>query len=125
MQQQGRGAAAARQQGGGVGQGDRIGLLFDAVAGSLTVYQNERRLGVMRQPLLGAQEGGGAYRWAVCMQQGRHGGVAAAEAEQSVRIEAAPVNSVFPPTPSSPMLVTVVHPARPDSDSGLSIYGCG
>ena len=47
MQQQGRGAAAARQQGGGVGQGDRIGLLFDAVAGSLIVYQNERLVNLL------------------------------------------------------------------------------
>ena len=41
---------------------DRIGLLLDLDAGSLTVYKNDERLGVMRESGLTDAAG---YRWAV------------------------------------------------------------
>jgi hypothetical protein len=43
---------------------DRIGLLLDLDAGSLTVYKNDERLGVMQESGLTAAAG---YRWAVAM----------------------------------------------------------
>jgi hypothetical protein len=45
-------------------QGDRIGLLLDLDAGSLTVYKNDERLGVMQETGLTDAAG---YRWAVSL----------------------------------------------------------
>jgi hypothetical protein len=45
-------------------EGDRIGLLLDLDAGSLTVYKNDERLGVMQES--GLTDAGG-YRWAVAL----------------------------------------------------------
>ena len=45
-------------------EGDRIGLLLDLDAGSLTVYKNDARLGVMQESGLTDAAG---YRWAVSM----------------------------------------------------------
>eukprot|EP01046_Picozoa_sp_COSAG06_P044255 COSAG06_NODE_5934_length_3200_cov_29.593035_4_plen_146_part_00 len=45
-------------------EGDRIGLLLDLDAGSLTVYKNDARLGVMQESGLTDAAG---YRWAVAM----------------------------------------------------------
>ena len=53
----------------------RIGLLLDTIAGSLTVYLNDIRLGVMQASGLT-----GVYRWAVSMRC----------AGDSVRLESAP-----------------------------------
>jgi hypothetical protein len=63
------GMQAAREQ------GDRIGLLLDLDQGSMTVYKNDERLGVMATGL------SGEYSWAVALY-GRHG--------DSARIEPAP-----------------------------------
>jgi hypothetical protein len=49
----------------GANEGDRIGLLLDLDAGSLTVYKNDARLGVMQESGLTAAAG---YRWAVAMR---------------------------------------------------------
>jgi hypothetical protein len=56
-------------------KGDRIGLLLDLEQGTMTVYKNDERLGVMATGL------SGEYSWAVTL--GEHGG--------STRIEAAEV----------------------------------
>jgi hypothetical protein len=56
-------------------QGDRIGMLLDLDQGTMTVYKNDERLGVMATGL------SGEYSWAVSL--GEHGG--------STRIEAAEV----------------------------------
>ena len=45
-------------------EGDRIGLLLDLDAGSLTVYKNDERLGVMQESGLTDAAG---YRWAVAL----------------------------------------------------------
>eukprot|EP01046_Picozoa_sp_COSAG06_P045782 COSAG06_NODE_6383_length_2956_cov_29.742387_2_plen_832_part_01 len=45
-------------------EGDRIGLLLDLDAGSLTVYKNDARLGVMQESGLTDAAG---YRWAVAL----------------------------------------------------------
>ena len=45
-------------------EGDRIGLLLDLDAGSLTVYKNDARLGVMQESGLTDAAG---YRWAVVL----------------------------------------------------------
>eukprot|EP01044_Picomonas_judraskeda_P012922 COSAG03_NODE_1903_length_3376_cov_1.008239_2_plen_375_part_00 len=45
-------------------EGDRIGLLLDLDAGSLTVYKNDERLGVMQEKGLTDAAG---YRWAVSL----------------------------------------------------------
>ena len=55
-------------------EGDRIGLLLDLDQGSMTVYKNDERLGVMATGL------SGEYSWAVSMY--RHG-------SRSTRIETA------------------------------------
>jgi hypothetical protein len=44
-------------------EGDRIGLLLDLDAGSLAVYKNDERLGVMQEGLTDA----GGYRWAAAL----------------------------------------------------------
>ena len=49
-------------------EGDRIGLLLDLGAGSLTVYKNDARLGVMQESGLTDAAG---YRWAVAMYDKR------------------------------------------------------
>jgi hypothetical protein len=56
--------------------GDRIGLLLDLDQGSMTVYKNDERLGVMRASGLN-----GEYSWAVELTY----------PGQSVRIEPAPL----------------------------------
>jgi hypothetical protein len=64
----------------GAGDGDRIGLLLDLKAGSLTVYKNDARLGMITSAGLK-----GEYCWAICMYgQGSR-----------VRIEAKPLPSEF------------------------------
>jgi hypothetical protein len=60
----------------GAGNGDRVGLLLDTIAGSLTVFMNGEWLGVMQASGLTGQ-----YRWAVSMRC----------AGDSVRIESAPL----------------------------------
>jgi hypothetical protein len=57
-------------------QGDRIGMLLDLDRGSMTVYKNTERLGVMATDL------SGEYSWAVSL--GPLG-----EPDLSVRIDAA------------------------------------
>ena len=59
-------------------EGDRIGLLLDLDAGSLTVYKNDERLGVMQESGLTDAAG---YRWAVGL----------IDKGDSARIEALPV----------------------------------
>ena len=44
-------------------EGDRIGLLLDLDQGSMTVYKNDERLGVMATGL------SGEYSWAVSLRQ--------------------------------------------------------
>ncbi len=61
-------------------EGDRIGLLLDLDQGTMTVYKNDERLGVMATGL------SGEYSWAVSL--GEHGG--------STRIEAAAAPAVEP-----------------------------
>ncbi len=61
-------------------QGNRIGLLLDLDQGTMTVYKNDERLGVMATGL------SGEYSWAVSL--GEHGG--------STRIEAAAAPAVEP-----------------------------
>ena len=48
-----------------VEEGDRIGLLLDTINGSLVVYHNTERLGVIQRFGLT-----GSYRWAVCFGHG-------------------------------------------------------
>jgi hypothetical protein len=55
-------------------EGDRIGLLLDLDQGTMTVYKNDERLGVMATGL------SGEYSWAVTQY----------EQGDSVRIETAP-----------------------------------
>jgi hypothetical protein len=55
-------------------EGDRIGMLLDLDQGSMTVYKNDERLGVMATGL------SGEYSWAVAMWNRGN----------SARIEAAP-----------------------------------
>jgi hypothetical protein len=47
----------------GVEDGDRIGLLLDLDQGTMTVYKNDERLGVMAKWLRGE------YSWAVSLRQ--------------------------------------------------------
>ena len=61
-------------------EGDRIGLLLDLDQGTMTVYKNDERLGVMATGL------SSEYSWAVSL--GEHGG--------STRIEAAAAPAVEP-----------------------------
>ena len=56
-----------------IAHGDRIGMLLDLDQGSMTVYKNDERLGVMATGL------SGEYSWAVSMYFSGH----------SARIEAA------------------------------------
>ena len=59
-------------------QGDRIGMLLDLDQGSMTVWKNDEKLGVMI-----AEGLSGALCWAVDMPHGRDQG-------SSARIESAP-----------------------------------
>jgi hypothetical protein len=69
-------------------EGDRIGMLLDLDQGSMTVYKNDERLGVMATGL------SGEYSWAVSLRL--HG--------SSVRIESAPA----PASPTAEELVQAV-----------------
>eukprot|EP01046_Picozoa_sp_COSAG06_P007161 COSAG06_NODE_346_length_17038_cov_10.233721_4_plen_460_part_00 len=72
-------------QQGATEAGDRIGLLLDLDAGSMSVYKNDARLGVMQASGLS-----GEYCWAVALSICNH----------SVRIDSAPL----PPPPSTAQL---------------------
>jgi hypothetical protein len=61
----------------GAKQGDRIGMLLDLDQGTMTVYKNDKRLGVMATGL------SGEYSWVVTMYSG-----------SSARIEAAAIPAV-------------------------------
>lgn len=75
--------------------GDRIGMLLDLQQGSMTVYKNGTRLGVMQPSGLK-----GPYYWAVALAKPNSNG----PAEESVRIESAPV----PPSPTPEELAAAV-----------------
>ena len=47
----------------GCGTGDTIGMLLNLEEGTLTVYKNDRRLGVMKNELFGG------FCWYVCVQR--------------------------------------------------------
>jgi hypothetical protein len=68
--------------------GDRVGLLLDLGQGSMTVYKNDERLGVMATGL------SGEYSWAVNFVQPRQHEIF--EGPESARIEAASP----PPSPT-------------------------
>jgi hypothetical protein len=72
-------------------EGDRIGMLLDLDQGSMTVYKNDERLGVMATGL------SGEYSWAVSLYYGRDTGY-------SARIGAAP-------PPASPTVEEVAQAA--------------
>jgi hypothetical protein len=80
-------------------QGDRIGMLLDLDQGSMTVYKNDERLGVMATGL------SGEYSWAVSLRwQG-----------ESARIESAPA----PASPTATELAqAVVYIAEHGDDAG-------
>jgi hypothetical protein len=75
-------------------EGDRIGLLLDLDQGTVTVYKNDKRLGVMATGL------SGEYSWAVSLSRGC-----------SVRIEAA----LPPPSPTAKELARATAQQRPES----------
>jgi hypothetical protein len=60
-------------------EGDRIGMLLDLDQGTMTVYKNDERLGVMATGL------SGSYSWAVSLYGG-----------ESARIEAAELPAAHP-----------------------------
>ena len=73
--------------------GDRIGMLLDLDQGSMTVYKNDERLGVMATGL------SGEYCWALSMESDPYD-----HRTDSVRIEAA----VAPPSPTAEELAQAV-----------------
>ena len=62
-------------------EGDRIGMLLDLDQGTMTVYLNDERLGVMATGL------SGEYCWAVTMYRGSSARIAAAPAPASPTAE--------------------------------------
>ena len=63
-------------------RGDRIGLLLDLDQGSMTVYKNDERLGVMATGL------SGEYSWAVSLRwQGESARIESAPAPASPTVE--------------------------------------
>jgi hypothetical protein len=66
----------------GARQGDRIGMLLDLDQGTMTVYKNDERLGVMSTGL------SGEYSWAVALYRG----------ENSARVDAAALPAPGPET---------------------------
>jgi hypothetical protein len=72
-------------------EGDRIGLLLDLAQGSMTVYKNDERLGVMLVARIH-----GEYCWgAVLSCEGARG---AGTSTSSTRIESVPAPAYTPPT---------------------------
>jgi hypothetical protein len=72
----------------GAREGDRIGMLLDLDQGSMTVYRNDERLGVMATGLTGE------YSWAVTLES----------EDDSARIDAAPA----PASPTTEELAQAV-----------------
>ena len=62
-------------------EGDRIGMLLDLDQGSMTVYKNDERLGVMATGL------SGEYSWAAAMFGGDNVRIEAAAAPASPTVE--------------------------------------
>jgi len=62
-------------------EGDRIGMLLDLDQGSMTVYKNDKRLGVMATRL------SGEYSWAVSMFRGESARIDAAETPATPTVE--------------------------------------
>ena len=77
-------------------EGDRVGLLLDLDQGSMTVYKNDKRLGVMATGL------SGEYCWAVDLY----------EQDDSARIEAAA-------TPASPTAEEVAQAVAYQAEQAL------
>eukprot|EP01046_Picozoa_sp_COSAG06_P041886 COSAG06_NODE_5261_length_3601_cov_3.816729_3_plen_88_part_00 len=63
--------------------GDRIGMLLDQDEGSLTVYKNDRRCGVMLSSGLA-----GNFRWAASLQSKARGRAHRGQASAGVREQA-------------------------------------